>query len=1117
MIKSTKIVSALLLGISLLWGAMKAPSESEGKESSLEHVVLQLNWDYRFEFAGFIAAKEKGFYRDAGLDVELRTFRPGMDVVREVTQGRADYGLYSSKLLKRFLAGEPVKLLASFFKKPSMVIVARKGIDKPEDLAGRKILSAFSRNDFILNFKEMFRQHDVNLSKIELSKEPYSMKPFIEGKVDAMIVYLPSQLYRLSSLGISYNIIDPGKYSDLSLQQELFTSQTVAEKYPDRTLAFRNASIKGWDYALQHPYEIIDIIRKKYAPDLTLEELSYEYRIVKRLIQPELYPIGSIDQKLLLLQIEHLLGKQKRAQAKELLKKYIFGGGVEMSPLILTKAERDFLKKHPVLKAHNESNWPPFNFTENGQAKGFSIDYMNLIAEKIGVKVRYISGYTWYEFLQMIDTDRLDIIDNIAITPERKKTIAFTDPFIDLQHAIYTNVNNQSYFSLAELNGKRVALVKGFFIQQYLAEHYPGIHQVLVPDQLQALKLLSFGKVDAVVGKQVVVDYLMRKYLLSNIIATSYVKDPGAVSHVALGVSKKDKILARILKKAQKTVTEEELQKLKHKWFGINPLLNSKELLTPAEQNYLTTHRLAKVCIEKDRAPIEFVEQGKAQGIAVEILSSLTRRLHLNLNFRPVADRNEALHKIQTRECDLLAAASRDQRSAKLLDFTSPYLEYEEVFIRHRPQTASDGGKPLILTGKRLVGKWGDPVLAKLKKAHPSLKILETDSYLDALKILQRDAADYAVMSEPVYNYLSQIHRMKDLEMAGVAPVKSSLSIGVRKDQVTLYHIINKILHAMPRETFYAISDKWTSERILKEIDYKSILGILAVALLVISLITLAYWRQRKLVRRINELNETLEERIEEALEKNREQELYILQQDRLAKMGEMIAMIAHQWRQPLNNLSILIQLLVSRYKKGILNDDAMAYFQNHAQKQVEQMSTTIDDFRNFYRPEKEATEFCINESIDNAIQMSKMAFTAQGIKIIFHSDGRYVYTGYPNELAHAILNILNNARDVLVEKGESLLEKHIVITLEEREEGLTLEICDNAGGIPEAIIDKIFDPYFSTKQDKNGTGLGLYMTKVMIADHMHSQITVSNREEGACFTITFLGEYHRESESEAE
>jgi two-component system sensor histidine kinase EvgS len=1097
---------ALLSGFSLGSEAGDADKPS----ADLEPVTLQLNWDNRFGSAGFIAAKEKGFYRDAGLDVSFRPYRPGMDVVEEVLEGRADYGLYSSKLLNRFLEGEPVTLIASFFKKPSMFIVAKPGIERPEDLRGKTVMAPFSRQDFRLIFGDMFEKRDTNISSVNLSEEDYSLEAFVRGKVDAIVLFLPSQLYRLGTLSASYTIINPGDYSDLTLQQELFSSRMTAEKFPDRTLAFRNASIKGWEYALKHPYEIIETLRKKYAPQLSPEELNYEYRIVKGLIQPDLYPIGSIDKKLLQLKIRQYLGPKKSLKAHKLLQSYLFGGGAEASPLILSKKEREYLRMHPVIRAHNESNWPPFNFNENGRAKGFSIDYLDLLAEKIGVKVDYVSGYTWYEFLQMINSDKLDVIDNIAITEERKKFVRFTRPFIDLRHAIYTRLNNQVYYSLEDLADKRVALVKGFFIQQYLAEYYPKIRQVLVPDQLRALKMLSLGKVDALIGKQVVVDYLMREYLISNIIATSYVKDPGTISHVALGVGKKDETLARILSKAQETVSREELDRLKHKWFGINKLLDSKELFDEQERRYLQKHRNLSVCILKDRAPIEFFDQGRAEGISVEILDTLTRRLHIDLHYLPVSDIDQALGALKNRHCAVLAAASRDPRSEKLLLFTKPYLTFDEVLIA--PKGKSGKSEEIALSRKTLAARKGDPQLAQLKKAHPDMKCLEYESYDEIFQALREGKADYALMSRPLFDYQKRLHHIKDLEIVGVAPIKAPLSIGVRKDELTLYNILNKVQQAMPRETYYAIGDKWASERIHKEIDLKTILLIAGASLSIILIILFAYWRQRRLSRRIEELNETLEERIEEALEKNREQELFMLQQDRLAKMGELIAMIAHQWRQPLNNLSLLIQLLVSKYKKGKLDDEAMNYFQKNSLKQIRQMSDTIDDFRNFYKRETEEEEFCVNDTIEELIQMTKMSFAAENIAVVFDADGTYYYTGHSNELAHALLNIMHNAKEAFAERDGSIEEKEIRLNLSHSEEGILLEVCDNAGGIPEEIIDKVFDPYFSTKSEKNGTGLGLYMTRVMIVEHMGSSITVRNTPEGACFTITLKGEWHRES-----
>jgi len=342
--------------------------------------------------------------------------------------------------------------------------------------------------------------------------------------------------------------------------------------------------------------------------------------------------------------------------------------------------------------------------------------------------------------------------------------------------------------------------------------------------------------------------------------------------------------------------------------------------------------------------------------------------------------------------------------------------------------------------------------------------------------------------------------------VAGDIPIKSEFSIAVRKDHWMLFNVLDKIFQAMPKEIFYAINDKWTVQKIIKKTDYTAILKLFAVASFIILVILMAYLKQKKLYHRIEELNNTLEEKIEEALEKNRQQELFILQQDRLAKMGEIIAMIAHQWRQPLNNLSLLNQLLVNRYKKRSLDDDAIEYFIKHSRRQIEQMSNTIDDFRNFYKSEKEKKEFCVNDTIKKLIDMTKMSFMAHGIEIVFESDGKYRYTGYPNELAHVVLNIMNNSRDAFKEKVEKSEDKKIVISLKKGNRGLSLQISDNAGGISEKIISKIFDPYFSTKSGKNGTGLGLYIANVIITDHMQSKIMVNNTEDGACFTICLMG-----------
>jgi len=270
--------------------------------------------------------------------------------------------------------------------------------------------------------------------------------------------------------------------------------------------------------------------------------------------------------------------------------------------------------------------------------------------------------------------------------------------------------------------------------------------------------------------------------------------------------------------------------------------------------------------------------------------------------------------------------------------------------------------------------------------------------------------------------------------------------------------------------------------------------NLFVLANILVALTTSALFHEKKQ----NEIN--LQRMIDEEVEKNKHNQLLMIQQSRLAQMGEMIAMIAHQWRQPLNNLSLVNQLLVSKYEKAKLDDKTIKYFSENSKKQIREMSRTIDDFRNFFKAEKFEQDFSINEVVRNILNMVETIYTNNNIKINFHSKKDYHSVGYPNELGQAILNIINNAKDALIE--QDIDEKYIDIFFEETDEYIVINIIDNAGGIPDDIIDKIFDPYFSTKTEKNGTGLGLYITRIILQEHMNAKITVQNNDNGATFKI---------------
>jgi len=244
-----------------------------------------------------------------------------------------------------------------------------------------------------------------------------------------------------------------------------------------------------------------------------------------------------------------------------------------------------------------------------------------------------------------------------------------------------------------------------------------------------------------------------------------------------------------------------------------------------------------------------------------------------------------------------------------------------------------------------------------------------------------------------------------------------------------------------------------------------------------------------------------LEDLVNSEVEKNRQQQLFMLQQSRLAQMGEMISMIAHQWRQPLNNLSLINQFLINRYKKGSLDDEALSYFKKRSHGQIALMSQTIDDFRNFFQSDKNREHFCVKSVVERLLDITDAVFRHYKIDIVCSCRSKANLYGHSNEFSQALLNIINNAKDALIER--EIHDKKIYINLFEKGNRLFLEIEDNAGGVDESLKEKIFDPYFSTKRARNGTGLGLYMSKMIIEEKMGASLDMYNSDKGACFVIT--------------
>ncbi len=251
----------------------------------------------------------------------------------------------------------------------------------------------------------------------------------------------------------------------------------------------------------------------------------------------------------------------------------------------------------------------------------------------------------------------------------------------------------------------------------------------------------------------------------------------------------------------------------------------------------------------------------------------------------------------------------------------------------------------------------------------------------------------------------------------------------------------------------------------------------------------------------LKDINLSLEERVAKEVAVNRHKDKQMLAQSRLAQMGEMLSMIAHQWRQPLSAISATTGSISIKIQLGDYDEAFIEKSLQSINTYTQYLSTTINDFRNFFKPNKDKSSTSLNDITLGALHIIGSSLESNGIIVETYLDAKVMFHSYPNELQQVLLNLLKNAQDVLIEKRVEAPK--IIIKTKNSDEELSLMICDNAGGIAEENMPYIFDPYFTTKEKIDGTGLGLYMSKLIIEEHCRGRLAVKNEDKGACFSFT--------------
>ena len=823
--------------------------------SELKKVTLQLAWFDQFQYAGYYIAKEKGFCKELGLDVEIVPFSFDKNIIKDVNDGKIDFAVGRENLILEKQKYPNIVALAAIFQASPLILISKKDskIEKIEDFANKRIMT--TRDDAEeASLKAMLVSRKVDIKTLNFIPHSHNIKDLINSKTDLISAYTSKAPFFLNKYNIKYNTFSPKDYGFDMYSDFLYTNSQLIATDPNVAILFKNASMKGWEYAYSNISEATELILNKYnTQNLTKEELIFEANELKKLSYYETKKLGEISYEKLkrIYDLYNVLGLvEKPIDVSE----FIFKPD---NNLIISNIEKNFLNEKEILNLCIVPNYMPYSDVVDGKFIGFVADYMALVENSIKKPIKFVQTKSIAESFTFIKEKKCDILPMAIKTKERESYLSFTKSYLNLPLVLITKSGEIFTDDLRNLKNKKVSIVDNYAFFNTLKNKYKNI----------------------------------------------------------------------------------EFVKVKNLDEGFEKVLN--------DENF---------------AHIDFMQS--------------------------------SWYKIQT---------------------------------------------------------------------------------------------DY----------------MSKLQISAKLDESEDISIAVLKENTVLSNILDKAVLSIDKASSTEILNKWVIKDNKKEFNYNLLLQISFVVFIIFSLgvyrqilLNKANKRLKYLVdlktKKLQNVNKRLSIRIKRILEKSQQKDRILAQQQKMVSMGQMIENIAHQWRQPLSVISTNASAIKLKKEMNLLKDDELIKTVEQIVNTSKYLSQTIDDFRYFFRPQKDKEIFSLASCIKKCLDLINENFVQNNIKIIYKLEDINVL-GYETELIQVLINILNNSKDAFVQNN--IDKKLIFITLKEINKKVHIEIYDNALGVSQIILDKVFEPYFTTKYKSSGTGIGLYMSKEIVTRHMDGDIFMDNYE----------------------
>lgn len=757
----------------------------------------------------------------------------------------------------------------------------------------------------------------------------------------------------------------------------------------------------------------------------------------------------------------------------------------------LTEGELTWIAENPVIRVTNDKNFAPIDFLRAGRAEGFAVDYMTLVADKVGLEIEHMSDIEWNTQVEMLRNREIDIAQAIRATPAREEYLSFTDAYLDVDVVLYGRINNPRIDSTSDLAGLTIGVIRGSAVSNIIRENYPDFIFKEYNESPEALRAIASGEIDVFPLLSAVGNYIISTEFISGVevVGSNVFNELIDGNASRIGVRNDNPILFSIIQKGIKSISQDEFRQISEKWLSRYSLEQSLNL-TSDEIKWLSENKTIRVAAVPTAIPYEFLtDEGEITGIGGDFIKEMEDILNVKFVWAGNTSWQEGVNMIRNGEADIMTSVAPTPERRTYLNFTDSYLTVSNmIFGREESPLFGDMDG---LSGYKLVMVKESALLSFVKQDYPEIEIIEAAKVDDALKLVSEGVGDAYIGS--ITATLKRVSEtgLTNIEVKGETEYDSEFAIATRKEIPYLGSAVKKAMASISFVRKNEIFRKWMAAEVQPKQDNSLVLRVIFLSLLVISIIL--YWNYflfREIKRRkATELK--LRESQEEA-EVSRQIAENALEDVKAANEAKssFLANMSHEIRTPLNAIIGFSEVINSEFFGKIQPPKYREYVKD-IEKSGKHLATVIKDILDLSKIEAgkwqlEEKEFNLCSCIDDSIRMVQNQADVKGINLKYNvssADRDTIIFGDNTAFSRILINLFSNAVKFTNTNGS------VSCNVSFNPDGsLCIKITDTGIGIPEDRIEKVLHPFEQVNSahfvNNEGTGLGLSIVLKLVEHH---------------------------------